>query len=914
MEKQVKKPRKLSIAIVSLLLAALIAGNVACGMYAGIITQYFAAVDVDEAATSAAAAVAASLVEEVQGEGTVLLENKNNALPLDQSDARQKKINVFGWSSTSPVYGGNGSGAANEKANVSFLDGLTSAGFEVNSALTEFYQSFSFERQVVNSMGRFEVSYKIPEVAASDYSDSFRKELVDYSDVAVIFLSRIGGEGADLPMDMSSYDGRADQHYLELSDTERDLIDMVSDMGFRKVVAVINSSHAMELGFLEDEGIDAALWVGGPGQTGFRAVGQLLSGEITPSGRLVDTYAYDLTTNPTYYNFGGFNYSNSENSLANGRAGEVTGDWLHFVDYAEGIYVGYRFYETRFIDNLTGECDEEAYAAAVQYPFGYGLSYTSFQQKIADYSCDGETVQVAVNVTNTGNAPGKDVVQIYYTAPYTIGGIEKSHVALIAFEKTALLEPGQSETVNISFRVDEMASFDYAGSGCYVLDSGDYQIKLMNNAHEVLDSRTYTVMQTVRFEGDNKRASDLIPATIQLADVQGEVQYVSRADWEGTLPTARTPERDADPAMMDAMLVYLPEPDNSVEDIIIQDNGLKLADLSGLAYDDPKWELLLQQLSVEDMQNLIGHGAYATPVIDSIHKPYTVELDGPAGVNSVVRDAKYSTVQYNSEVVIASTWNKELSRRMGEAYGAEANAYGISGLYAPAMNTHRSSFGGRNFEYYSEDGVLGGWIAANVTAGIQSQGVYCYLKHFALNDQDTNRQGLCVWANEQAIREIYLKPFEIAVKEGGALGVMASLNRLGSMWTGAHKGLMTNILREEWGFCGAATTDMDTRRYLDPDQGNWAGTDLMLAPAGDVPTDTSNAGKQAMRNASHHILYTVANSNAIEINYFGPTAYWLYALIALDIIAAGAAAVFFYRWVKKSRAYAAASKPSGKDA
>ena len=863
---------KIATVLMVLLLVIVIGVNIAGGIYFNVITQFLSSAEVDE------------------------------------EETEEMNINVFGWSSIAPVYGGTGSGGANEDQNVTFLQGLANAGFNVNEELVEFYEGLGYERGANTSLlANFSHDFTVYEAETSDYDETLLSNAEEFSDVALIYIARLGGEGADLPMDMSEWGDTADKHALELSTKERAMIDMVEAMDFEKVIVIVNSSNVMELGFLEEEGIDAALWIGGPGVSGMNSVGKILSGEVNPSGRLADTYAYDLTANPAYYNFGLFTYTNGDVVEPNTWTGEDVTSYHHFVEYAEGIYVGYRYYETRWIDNATGECDEEAYQAAVQYPFGYGLSYTTFEQEITGFEADDEEITVEVTVTNTGDTAGKETAEVYYTAPYYTGGIEKSHVVLAGFEKTQLLEPGESEVLTVTFATDDMASFDYAGEGCYVLDAGTYEIKLMRNAHEVIDSRTYEVAEKVVFDENNPRSTDETAATVQFADAAGDVQYVSRADWEGTLPAERTQDREASQEILDSMTDYT-VPEEEAEDIVIQDNGLALEDMIGLEYDDPQWDSLLEQLSVEDMQNLIGMGGFATLVVESVDKPYAIDLDGPAGINSLVNETRYASVQYPSAVLIASTWNKELIYELGDAYGAEAEAWGVSGLYAPAMNIHRLAFGGRSFEYYSEDGLLSGKIAANMIAGIQSNGVYCFMKHFAMNDQeeksqgDENSTGIATWSNEQAIREIYLRPFEIAVKEGGARGAMSAFNRIGTTWCGASYSLLTTVLRGEWGFEGMVITDFDGYDYMNPDQAIRAGNDLMLTPVGDAPQDTSNAGKQAMRQACHNILYTVANSNAMEIGYYGPQPYWFYALIVVDVLVAAGEILFFVKKFRKRKA------------
>lgn len=846
-----------------------------------------------------------SLVEQIEDEGIVLLENKNNALPLNLSNDKEKKINVFGQASVQLTYGGAGSGSGDESKNVTLQEGLENAGFILNDKVTDFYKESLPSKDGVNIFALSGGNYNLQEPSSKDFSSELISSAKEFSDVALIVLSRNGGEGGDLPMDMTKYTGESDKHYLELSSAEREMIDMVKSMDFEKVVVIINSSNAMELAFLEEEEIDAAIWIGGPGSTGANSVAKVLSGEVNPSGRLVDTYAYDLTSSPAYYNAGEFKFTNSEKTNEKGKT-----TYNYFVDYAEGIYVGYRFYETRFVNNETGEMDEDAYNKTVQYPFGYGLSYTNFKQEIVDYKTDNEKIEVTVKVTNIGDESGKDVVQLYYTAPYYESGIEKSHVVLSAFDKTEILEPGTSETLKLEFNVEDMASYDYKNEKAYVLDKGKYQIKLMNNAHDVIESREYNVNNTIVYNKDNKRSSDEVAATNQFDFANDNLNFVSRSNWEGTLPKERAKDREASEEVLEKIYDRSVEDNPDDEDIVFANHGLELKDMIGLDYNDPKWDKLLEQISIEEMANLIGFGSYNTRAIKSIGKPITNDIDGPAGLNGLLTGVK--GVQYCSEVVLASTWNIDLAETMGEYMGSEALANGVTGLYAPAVNIHRTPFSGRNFEYYSEDSLISGKMGAAVVKGGSSKGVYYYLKHFALNDQETNRIELTVWSNEQAIREIYLKAFEIPVKEANANAIMTSVNRIGAKWTGASYELLTTVLRNEWGFEGMVVTDNCMYDYADPDQAIRAGNDLMLMPLdfnGTLPTEKStetNTGRQAMRQATKNILYTVANSAGMELsaNIAFPTWIIIYALVdalLLSLVCFGFYRAAHKKYIKKEK-------------
>lgn len=878
------KKKKIGFTLLSLLGLVVIGANYALNMFVNVVDTYFAPSYADDGKIADAEKVSKDLVTEIQEEGTVLLENKDQTLPLKKSS----KINIFGISSVAVTYGGSGSGAADESKNVNLQQGLENAGFEVNSELTDFYKENLPKKEGGNIFSLNGGDYNIYEPAKDKYSEDLLKNAKAFSDTAVVVISRNGGEGADLPQNMAEYQqGDKDKHYLELQDVEKDMLKTVTE-NFDKVVVLVNSSNAMELGFLEDAGVDAALWIGGPGSTGLNGVAKILSGEVNPSGRLVDTYAYDMTSNPTYWNTGDFSYTNISYEKTPWGAKEPQTFNYKFVNYQEGIYLGYRYYETRFVDNATGKMDEAAYDRAVQYPFGYGLSYTNFDKEITSMKEAGDKIEVTVKVTNTGDVAGKDVAQIYYTAPYTAGGIEKSHVVLAGFDKTKTLEPGQSDNLTIAFDRDDLASYDYKTEKAYVLDAGKYEIKLMNNAHDVIDSETYTVASK---EVRKQRSSDKAEVTNAFEYAIGEIKYLSRNDWSGTEQTERTKDQEASAQVaeeIDNKNFRIDEnSETPVNNVATEDNKLRLADLVGADYDDERWDKLVAQMSVDEMTKLIGFGGYATGAVKSIDKPAVVDLDGPAGINGIFQGIK--GIQYNSEVVVASTWNTDLAEKMGDAFAKEALAHGIVGLYAPAVNIHRSPFSGRNFEYYSEDPLISGKMASALVAKALENGVYTFTKHFALNDQEDNREGVATWSNEQAIREIYLKAFEIPVKEGGATAIMSSFNRIGTLWAGGNKDLLDTVLRKEWGFRGMVITDYDGQEYMSPDQAIRNGGDLMLSTLGDMPTAVSTGteeGVTALRRASKNILYTVAHSAAFDI-YKPKTKWWIVALVAGNVALIG---------------------------
>lgn len=900
-KKSIKRRVLASLLCLVLLLVAV--ADAACYYFESVISTYFTYSTISEDEIVPVLAYTQSVVEEVENEGIVLLENKDQALPLNLNT--EQKVNIFGQASVNPCFGGAGSGEGDVANDIGLQEGLENAGFTVNEELTQFYMDHKESAKATSKLRMTGGDYTMIEPDVSEFSDSILANAKAFSDTAIIVLSRNGGEGGDLPLDMADINGDAGRHYLELSSSEEMLFDLVDSLDFGKVIVVINSSNAMELGFLENENIDGAVWIGGPGATGFNSLGSVLAGTVNPSGRLADTYAYDFTSSPAYYNAQGYLYTNAPDCIVTLASGNERNTPYAYVNYVEGIYVGYRYYETRWIDNETGLCDEESYQDAVQYPFGYGLSYTEFEQKMGDLKVNDGMISVDVTVTNTGDMAGKDVVQLYYTAPYYVGGVEKSHVNLAAFEKTEVLEPGASQTLTLSMRVEEMASYDYANEGCYVLDEGTYEIKLMNNAHDVIDSRTYDVNDTVIYDESNPRSTDNTVAVNQFDDVSfgNDLVYVSRADWEGTLPTVMADGAEASQELLDIITQIIVEDNPEDEDIVFADHGLKFEDMKGLSYDDPKWEQLLEQLSVEDMARLVGMGGYITVAIDSIEKEQTAESEGPAGLNSFMNGISGTHTQ--SEVVLASTWNKELAVKLGEAVSNEAYLNGNDGMMCPAMNIHRTPFTGRNFEYYSEDGYLSGMIGASYVQGMNENGVITFVKHFALNDEETYRYGICVWANEQAMRELYFRPFEITVKYGETKGIMSSFNRIGSTWAGGCYPLLTTVLRDEWGFVGTVISDMaNVYLHMEADVAVRAGNDLMLAPTTRMPstkTTETNTGRQALRKASHNILYTIVNSNALEVGDRQATSSWELLVVAVDVATLLIAALGFYGLSRKKK-------------
>lgn len=893
-----KAKRKLirSEAGLAILLALVIVVNMICF---GPMNSMISLATGNGAISDETSAEATELVEQIAEEGIVLLKNEDNILPLTDSG----KLNVFGWASTNPCYGGTGSGSLSDAyETVTLLQGLENAGFELNTELSDFYTDYRADRPEV---GMWAQDWTLPEPAADSYSDDMMSNAKEFSDTAMVVITRVGGEGADLPTDVSqvTYTNNSDEyndfepgeHYLQLSRTERNMLDLVC-ANFDNVVVVYNGANAMELGFVNEyEQIKGALWCPGTGQSGFNALGKILSGEVNPSAKTSDTFAADLTVTPTANNFGRFAYDNTEEFGMQqvGFTGEEVTITPNFVNYVEGIYVGYRFWET---------ADDEGfinYDESVVYPFGYGLSYTTFEQEMGNITESGGTISFDVTVTNTGETAGKDVVEVYYNPPYTNGGIEKSSVNLIAFEKTEMLEPGASETVSISFNIEDMASYDYQNAKAYVLEAGDYEISINSDAHHVIDAQTYHLAETITYSGENTRSTDNAEVTNQFDTAAGEITYLSRADGfanydEATAAPKTYSMTDEQKAAFLNTGNYDPENYNSEDDEMPETgakNGLELAALRGADYDDEQWDQLLDQLTVDEMDQLIALGGYQTVAVSSIGKVQTVDCDGPASINNNFTGT--GSVGFPSAVMIASTWNKDIAAAFGESIGKMADEMGVSGWYAPAMNIHRSAFAGRNFEYYSEDGLLSGKIASAAIQGAQEYGVYAYMKHFALNDQETNRDSmLCTWSNEQAIREIYLKPFELSVKEGGCGAVMSSFNYIGTEWAGACNALCNTVLRDEWGFKGFVLTDyFGAVIYMNADQAIRNGTDCMLVAydtaTNHVKDQTSATSIQAMRQAAKNILYTVVNSRAYDPeNLETGLMTWQIAAVVIDVVLA----------------------------
>lgn len=840
-------------------------------------------------------------------EGFVLLKNENAALPMNKG----ARISVFSKNSVNLSYGGSGSGGFDTSNNKNLYESLNDAGFITNPTLKRFYESSqSGPVRTANSSdldNGDNQKIATAETPQSKYTDAVRNSYADYSDAALVVITRIGGEGFDLPRYQGDSEGAVspDSHYLELDQNEIDLLTAVTDGTFKRVVVVFNTPSSFEATFLKDSAyaafadkIDAAVWIGFTGSNGITALGEILNGDVNPSGRLVDTWAADFTKNPSFVNFG--------TGCLPDTTDKYDGGMYYSVDYEEGIYVGYRYYETR------GETDgEDWYNANVVYPFGYGLSYTTFDWTVGDASASeielGTTITVPVTVKNTGSVAGKEVVQLYASAPYTLGGIEKAHKVLVGFAKTKLLQPGESETVTVGFDPYSAASYDYRdannnGFSGYELEAGEYTLYVSRNAHESEKAIALKLAADVQIATDPTTDSEVVNRYTDSEDfLDSDWQLdtmLSRADWEGTWPTPQTAQQHAgtdrlyeeirseehnNPTDFDSEEYpwFGEEPTLTLRDL------LPSAEAEGyepvVSYDDERWEELMMGCDEEEMIALINNGAYHTLAMESVGLPATIHGDGPSGFTCFMsKEQVNGTCQYVSEPVMASTWNINLMNELGEAIGEEgtigdkATGQPYSSIYAPGVNIHRSLFGGRCSEYFSEDPFISGMMGAAEVQGIQSRGVLPTVKHFVANEQETHRSigGDLSWLSEQALREIYLKPFEYTVKLGETRGIMTSFNRIGTRWTGGDYRLLTEILRNEWGFNGLVICDFNTiPQYMIPRMMFYAGGSLDLATQQSAmwtDCDTSDAGDAiVLMRAVKDVMYALVNSNAMNAEVIG---------------------------------------------
>lgn len=969
-------------AIAAILIVALIVGNCIAVYYDNALRQVFGELQGAEtgegntyyesqyASKEDEQQAARDMVESLVGEGSVLLKNDNQVLPLLTEEQTGAKVSLFGSASANIVYGGAGSANIDTTKAMNLKDSLEKDGIEVNETLWKFYTEGA-GKEYVNSGTKSSAAIASPSSVLNEPPQSvYTKEVTDsyteYNDAAIVVLSRTAGEGVDLTRNMASYNdddkkiaGTASyeegQTYLELTQEEKDLLKAVNQK-FEKVILLLNTINPLELGFIDDEeyGVDACLWIGAVGETGTNAVADILAGKINPSGKLTDTYAYDSLSAPATVNMGEFNYENTD---------------YYYTAYQEGIYVGYKYYETRYEDKLLeqGNAGNYDYVSTVKFPFGYGLSYTEFSWSDYQVSEPDENGKITaeVTVTNIGNTKGKDVVELYYQAPYVIGGSEKASVNLLSFAKTGMLEPGETETVTMSFQLSDLCTYDSVTEQAYVLDAGDYYIAVGTNAHNalnnIIEAKGYEQdgmfgttnpvfahllnqsQQKIFAESENGTKITNLFDEADITNPKSEAYdenfvYLSRSDWEGTFPVAYADRVTGDVSDNIGGYKYVKAISNELKAAldkvgyeasrnpasldsytmpkVEQKNDLELVDLIGVPYDDLRWDQLLDEVSVDEMAKLIQKGGYNTQAIESINKPKTNDFDGTSGLSSFT--SQVDAIGFPIGTVIGSTWNRDLIQSYGEMMGEEAlwsiennRTNGVNGWYAPGMNIHRTPYGGRNFEYYSEDSVLSGIIGAATVSGVQSKGIYCYIKHFALNDQEQHRDtsGLIVWANEQSIREIYLKPFEITLgetKDNGPVAIMSSFNRIGVTWAGGNYQLLTGVARNEWGFHGLIITDyINNPAYMTSDQVIAAGGDISLTNGNNKLSETSSASTVSlMREAVKHTLYTVSQSsamNGVEKGANIKSAFPIYVLllIAIDFVTALVLCFVSYRVIRK---------------
>lgn len=923
-------------AIAIILAAATAIGNVYANKYSDLISVYFnqptskvvsASNETTEHFTSDYASddereqALADMGTTILREGVTLLKNENGTLPLEATS----KISVFGQDSVDSVYGGGGAGSIDTSKAQSLMDAFEQAGFDVNPTLTEFYTTGAgkdYRKTSTDAYGKG--TFAVNEVPASAYTDDVEKSFASYDDAAIVVIGRSGSESQDLPTDKLA----SGYTYLQLDDDERAMLKMASD-NFDKVVVLLNTQNPMELADLEDDSIDAVMWIGSLGQTGAGGVAEALNGTVNPSGHLPDTYAYDLKSAPSSANFGSYAIVNGTDRFTSS-----------YMAYAEGIYVGYRYYETRYEDVVLGNeaRSNYDYTKQVAYPFGYGLSYTDFTW--SDYSmkkADGG-FDISVKVTNTGKTAGKDVVQLYMQSPYTdydkANGIEKASVELVGYAKTDTLKAGASETVTVHVDQESMKTYDSAGEGTYIMDAGDYYLAAGTDAHNALNNilaakgkttadgmtengnAALAAKHTVHSQDNTTYAKSAATDEkisnqfddVDLTTYDNSFTYLSRSDWTGSWPATYADGKwTASQKFLDALTIDTAQSEPEQKPTTDTDNPsygkLNASMLMDTDYADESWSALIGQMSVKELDQLVRIGGYATKSVSSTQLPATTDKDGPAGISSTLVGGE-SGMGYPSEIVIAATWNSDLAESFGKAIGEDSLALKVAVWYGPACNIHRNPYGGRAFEYFSEDSYLSGAMCAKVVAGAGSKGVVSTVKHFALNDQETNRMGGAIFANEQTIRQLYLRPFEMSVRDGGATAMMASMNRIGSRWTGGHKGLMTNTLRGEWGFNGFVVTDQASYSvfaYEDLREGLEAGTDLWLntdAGLWKLPDDDMTDGVIAnMQRAAHNISYAISRSNAMNglsanSKIVKVTPLWRWGVYALDgVVTVGAVAL-----------------------
>lgn len=1013
--------RIVAVSVCAFILVVVLAINIAVGIFSGLIDKFVVGYK-DGSNSSAARAEGAALAEQIQEEGTVLVKNENDSLPLSKDT--ETKLNVFGWAVTDWVISGSGSGQVKRGASTDFLTALKQYGeenelaLEYNTELIDFYKNFRNKREFSNagshaggassanpgdsgSLHSFNYEFsRLYEPEMDDYSQSLLDNAEGFSDTAIVVIGRVSGESNDSPkVQYKNCSGKgmpSDQYidktrtYLEISTEEEALLEYVGKT-YENVVVLINSTNVMELGFMDTiPGLDSCLVVATTGSAGAKAIPSILYGDVNPSGRLADTYAYDLSTSSTYVDTGSGNdttnfYTNSNGLYPTGEnhtngSSTVKYEGVAYTDYRESVYMGYRWYETAdeegFWDSnyAKGKWNiENGYEDVVQYPFGYGLSYTDFEWNItyleipngSAISLDGEensVIKVGVTVTNTGDVPGQDVVELYYSAPYS--DIEKSSVVLGAYGKTQqVLDPGESEYVELVMDVSDMVSYDYEGlkvpGGGYILEGGTYTLTLRSDAHTVANDKvvrgannvhanatiTYDAKEATyledtvynRFTGEDAGDGVAIDGN---SDGTAEITYLSRADFEGTFPAEQAADRAMDEKIKEYNLFTEEQAeawadersdaqpvtfgDTSKSGVVFEDGQInELGMQLGMNYDDPEWENLLDRISKNEMLNLVKSSYTETQPINSIGKPKTTDFDGPNQVGSFTDAISVEATGFSS-IVLAQTWNVQLAYSMGLTFANECISYGIQGWYGPGVNLHRSPFGGRNYEYYSEDTHLTGTMVANVVKAAKNKGVFAYLKHLCLYETESGRDGMYTWLTEQALRELYLKPFEMAVTDGGSNAMMTSYGRIGAVWTGGSKTLLEDVVEGEWGFRGAFLTDYsDHTNFMDPDAMIRAGGDLFMRVGGgsfDYET-SSDAFNNALRDSTKDVVYMWLNSLATNADYNAkiesgeidddvtiPTSpelnfrWYIPVLVVVDVLAVGGCGTWLFFAFRKKKA------------
>lgn len=889
--------------------------------------------------------------KQVEAEGAILFKNENNALPLKSG----AKISCFSTSAVNLVYGGTGSGAIDTSKADTLKSALEKEGFSVNKALWDFYETGEASEYCRGKSGYLPKESAIYEAPWSLYSEDVLNSVEKYNDTAIIVLSRSGGEEWDLEHKRFNY--------LALDKTEQEMLENVcklkKDGKICSVVVLINSSNPIEMTFLDEYDVDACMQIGAVGEYGINSIAELLSGKINPSGSLTDTWCYEYYSAPAMWNFSAVNYKAAEEMGVPDNADS-------YMIYQEGIYVGYRYYETRYEDYVmgTGNAGDYDYSSVVAYPFGYGLSYTDFtynNMKVT-YNEAKDTFDVSVTVKNTGNTAGKETVQIYAQAPYTKydkeNGVEKSSVILCGYGKTDIIEPSSSETITISVAKRDLASYDTYKAKTYILDAGDYYLTAATDAHtavnHILSAKGYTTKNTngrMTSDGDksltyhwkeekldnttysiskngSKITNKLSSADPNLYEgVSETVTWLSRSNWTGTFPTEKVELTLTKMLAEDLQHIQYNPDEYNLNDytmpVMDKNNGLKLYDMMGKDFDDPDWQLLLDQLSYDDMVSIVADAFHSRSAVDSVQAPFARDENGPSGLNTNFIAEDVASTAFPTENIMASTFNDELIYEVGKVLGNNCLMADISCLYGPGANMHRTAYGGRNFEYYSEDAYLSGKMCATESKGVEDMGVDTILKHFALNDCEADRIGLGVWINEQTAREIYLKSFQYAIEDTNANGVMAAYTRWGATWSGGNKGLITGILRDEWNCNGWLISDNVRTTMISGADGLLAGLTTFDAPIPAIlklnqyKDDPLIVNK--MREACHTNLYALANSSAMngigESTTVCATEYFMIPLFRWLSVGCAVLAVFSaYRWHKGNKKWKEYLKNSDKGA